>query len=168
MSSWSKFGHMDLYVWYWDNNQNYVATRYYHSEFIGKASTKDVFNSFSACVSGVSPSKLLQVSSDGPNVNLSFLDLLEEDRNDKVLRKFVHIGTCGLDTSHISMKHGGKTCAWNVKKLLSSLHRIFDESLSRRTDYEALKQAISSDYPLQYCAHCLLENERRAMRATEI
>ena len=135
---------------------------------IGKASTKDVFNSFSACVSGVSESKLLQVSSDGPNVNLSFLDFLEEDRNDKVLRKFVHIGACGLHTSHISMKHGGKTSAWNVKKLLSSLHRIYDESLSRRTDYEALKQAISSDYPLQFCAHCLVENERVAMRATEI
>ena len=58
--------------------QNYVATRYYHSEFIGKASTKDVFNSFSACVSGVSESKLLQVSSDDPNVTGYFLTFLRK------------------------------------------------------------------------------------------
>ena len=77
---------------------SYVATRYYHSEFIGKSSAKDVFESFSACLSGISESKLLEVSFDGPNVNLSFLDLLEEDKNEKELSQFVHIGTCGLHT----------------------------------------------------------------------
>ena len=86
---------MDMCVRYWDNNHNYIATRYYHSEFMGKASAKDVFESFSACLSGISESKLLQVSSDCPNVNLSFLDLLEEDRNEKELSQLVHFGTCG-------------------------------------------------------------------------
>ena len=42
------------------------------------------------------------------------------------------------------MKHGEKASGWIVKKLLTSLHRIFDESPSRRADYEALAQAISS------------------------
>ena len=92
---------MDMCVHYWDNNHNYIATRYYHSEFMGKASAKDVFESFSACLSGISENKLLQVSSDGPKVNLSFLDLLEEDRNEKnELSQLVHIGTCGLYTLH--------------------------------------------------------------------
>ena len=56
-------------------------------------------------LSGISKSKLLQVSFDGPDVNLSFLDLLEEDRNEKELSQLVHIGTCGLHTLHNSMKH---------------------------------------------------------------
>ena len=94
-----------------------------------------------------------QVSSDDQNVNLSFLDLLEEDKNEKELDKLVHIGTYDLHTLHNSMKHGEKTSGWNVKKLLSSLHRIFNELLSRRADYEALTQAISSDDPLQFCVH---------------
>ena len=81
----SKHGQMDKHVCYWDNNHNYVATRYYRFEFMGKASAKDVFESFSAYLSGISESKLLQVFSDGPNVNLSFLDLLEEDRNEEEL-----------------------------------------------------------------------------------
>ena len=141
----SKRGQMDMHVRCWDNNHNYVATRYYHSQFIGKASAKDVFEYFSACLPGISESKLLQVSSDGPNVNLSFLDLLEEDRNEKELSQHVHIGICGLHTLSNSMKHSEEASGWNVEKLLSSLHRIFDESPSIRADYETLTQAISSN-----------------------
>ena len=83
---------------------------------------------------------MLQVSSDGPNVNLSFIDLLEEDRNEKELSQFVYIGTCGVHTLHNSLKHGEKASGWNVKRLLTSLHRIFDELPSRRADYEALNK----------------------------
>ena len=83
-----------------------------------------MFESFSACLSGTSKSRLLQVSSDGPNVNQSFLDLLQKDRNEKGLSQLVHVGTCGLHILHNSMKHGEKVSGWNVKKLLSSLHRI--------------------------------------------
>ena len=45
----SKRGQMDRHVRYWDNNHNYVATRYYHSEFMGKASVKDVFSVKASC-----------------------------------------------------------------------------------------------------------------------
>ena len=72
-----------MQVCYWDNNHHYMATRYCHSEFMGKASAKDVFQSFSAWLSGIGKSKLLQVSSDGQNINLSFLDLLKEERSEK-------------------------------------------------------------------------------------
>ena len=54
------------------------------------------------------------------------------------MSQFVHIGTCCLHTLHNSMKHGEKASGWNVKKLLASLHRIIDESPSRRADYAAL------------------------------
>ena len=117
---------MDMHVCYWDNNHNYVATRYYHSEFMGIASGKDVLESLSACLSGISKSKLLHVSCDGPNINLSFLDLLEEDRNEKELSQLVQIGTCDLHSLHNPMEDGEKTSGWNVKKLLTSLDRIFE------------------------------------------
>ena len=84
---------MDMHVCYWYNNHIYLATRYCHSEFMCKASLKDVFELFSACLSAIMESKWLQVSSDGPSVNLSFLDLLEEGRNEEELSQVVHIGT---------------------------------------------------------------------------
>ena len=100
------------------------------SEFTGKASAKDGFESLSACLSGISESKLLQVSSDGPNVNLPFLNLLEEDRNEKELSQLVE--TCGLHTLHNSMKHGEKASGWNVKELL---HSSYESGKAGKTIY---------------------------------
>ena len=47
-----------MHVCYWDNNHKYVATRYYHSDFMGKTSAKDVFESFSACLNQVSAKRV--------------------------------------------------------------------------------------------------------------
>ena len=57
---------------------------------MGKASPKDVVESFTPCLSGISESQLLQVASDGPNISLSFLDFLEKDRNEKELSQRFH------------------------------------------------------------------------------
>ena len=48
------------------------------------------------------------------------------------------------------------------------MHRIFDHPPSRRADYEARTQGISSDYPLQFCVHRWVENERVATRVRKI
>ena len=82
--------------------------------------------------------------------------------------QFVDIGTCGLHTLHNSMKHGEKASGWNVNKLLTSLYKIFDESPSRRADYETLTQAISSDYSQQFSVNHWIKNERVEMRPREI
>ena len=84
------------------------------------------------------------------------------------MSQLVHIGTCVLHALHSSLKHAEKASGWNIKKLLSALHRIFDDSPYRRADYEALTQPISSDYPLQFCALCWVKTERVAMKAREI
>ena len=84
---------------------------------------------------------------------------------EKELSQLAHVGTCGLHTLQNSSKHGEKASGWNVKKLLLSLYRMFDESPSRRADYEVLTQAIFSDYPPQFCARHWVEYKRVAMRA---
>ena len=65
-------------------------------------------------------------------------------------------------------ENGEKASGWNIKKLLSCLHRIFGELSSRQADYEARTEAISLDYPVQFCAHLWVENERVAIWAREI
>ena len=52
-----------------------------------------------------------------------------------------------------------------MKKLLSSLYKIFHESPSRRADYELITEASENDYPLPFCAHRWVENERVAKKA---
>ena len=71
-----KKGQMDMYIRYWNTSLNTVQTRYYNSQFMGKAAAKDVFKTFKECVNGMDEDKLLQVSMDGPNVNTSFLTSL--------------------------------------------------------------------------------------------
>ena len=132
---------MDMHVCYWDNNHNYEATRYYHSEFLGITSGKDVLESLSACLSGISKSKLLHVSCDGPSINLSFLDLLEEDGNEKELSQLVQIGTYDLHTLHSFMEDGQKASDWNVKKLLTSLDRISE--YPQTTHYSSVQIVVS-------------------------
>lgn len=113
-------------------------------------------------------SKILQVSSDGPNVNLAFLNQVKESRKDDLLDPLIDIGTCSLHTLHRSFQTGEKSSNWNMKKLLSSMYKIFDESPSRRADYERLTFASLSDYPLKFCAHRWIENAIVAKRAQTI
>ena len=110
----------------------------------------------STYVSDISESKLLKVSSDGPNVKLSFLGLLEEDRNEPTC-SYWNVWSTYFAQLYETWR---KSYVSIVSKLLSSLHRIFDKSASRRADYEALTQTISSDYPLLFCAHCWVKNEQ--------
>ena len=53
---------MDLHVWFWDSTTNSVKTRYFNSQFLGKATTTDILKSFKSCMNGLDKEKLLQVS----------------------------------------------------------------------------------------------------------
>ena len=148
-----KKGQLKLHVRFWDVTDNGVKMSYWNSEFLGKAAADDVFSKFNDCLSSLDHSKILQVSSDVPNVNLAFLNLVHENRKDDLLDPLIDIGTCSLHTLHRSFQTGEKATDWNIKKLLSSMNKIFDESPSRRADYEHLSGATCTEYPLKFCAH---------------
>ena len=85
-------------------------------------------------------------------MNLAFLNLVHENRKDDLLDPLIDIRTCSLHTLHRSFQTGEKATDWNIKKLLSSMNKIFDES-PRRPDYERLTAATHTEYPLKFCAH---------------
>ena len=91
-----KKGQMGVLVRYWDVRLNKVDTRYVKSEFMGKAVANALLAKFEAASSELGRTKSIQVSSDRPNVNLKFLELLCEKRQDEDLKKLIFIGTCGL------------------------------------------------------------------------
>ena len=55
-----------------------------------------------------------------------------------------------------------------LKSLLNAMYKIFDESPTRRADYEKFTTAIESDYALQFCSHRCIENARVAERAENV
>jgi len=111
---------------------------------------------------------MIQVSSDGPNVNLLFLELVREQRKDENLPSLIDLGTCRLHTVHNAFKHGEGASGWKMKKLMSSLHKIFHEAPSRRADYMAHTVSVEKDFPMQFVGHRWVENAPVAKKAREI
>ncbi|XP_065665582.1 uncharacterized protein LOC136087006 [Hydra vulgaris] len=142
-----KKGQMDLHVRYWNEESNTVCTRYYTSEFMGKAAAPDILNMFKSCMIGLNDEKMLQANE---------------------LSTLIDIGTCGLHTINGALQTGAKATGWNIKKLLSSIYQIFHESPSRASDYERIAGATSSDFPYMFCSTRWAENQSVAKKAIQV
>ena len=88
---------IDLLIWDWDNDTDRVCTPYMGSEFMGRPTADDVLETFQNGISEVGESKLKQVSSDGPNVNLAFLKKYASVREEKELDTLMDVGTYLVD-----------------------------------------------------------------------
>ena len=94
------------------------------------------------------PSSLVQISMDGPNVNLKFYHNLFQERKDKELPDLLNIGSCSLHVVHGSFKKGAKESGCNLDNTLRSLWQFFYHTLARR---EVFIQITSSDlFPFDF------------------
>ena len=81
---------------------------------------------------------LLQIASDGPNVNLLFLKLYEEKRCLNELPALVDIGTFGIHTIHGSLKHAEKGSEWDAGKVPKFISKYPMDSPARRKTCEKI------------------------------
>ena len=116
---------------------------------------------FECCLDPLEKEKLLQV-------HLLFLKILAEKCKDEELSQLIDLGTCGLHTAHNAFKHGEKASDWQLKKLMSSMSKIFHEALGRCTNYKIVTDATENDYPMQFIAHRWVENDVVAKKARMI
>ena len=88
-------GQMDVFVRFFDINKNRVLTEYLNSVFLGRATAQDLLDGFIIGIQPLDPKNILQVSMDGPNVNLSsikkLVDKMKEENSDgkKLILEFV-------------------------------------------------------------------------------
>lgn len=149
---------MDIYIRYWDDEFNKVLCQYYTSTFLGHTTAEDMLD---ALVLGLQPLDLkhiMQVSMDGPNVNIKLLRLLKEklktsDLNDPII---IDIGTCGLHTLHNAFKAGIKAPKWEIIDFLRAIYNLFKNVPARRADL--IHYSGSSEFPLKFCAVRWLQN----------
>lgn len=73
-----------------------VTSRYFGSAFLGHATAYDLLNSFLLVTKDIDPKKVLQISMDGPNVNLKFLSILKEHLSEEGSPIVLDIGSCDL------------------------------------------------------------------------
>ena len=116
---------MDLFVRYWDNTFSEVSTRC----FMGKVLATDVLEHFDQSCSKIQKQNI-QVSSDGPNVNLKFLDLVNGNCANNELPSLISIGTCSLHTLHRAFQHGAQI--WSVRKVLQVTSRHCGKRIRRK------------------------------------
>ena len=156
-------GQKDQLVRFWNSENNIAETRYLNSELMGGAKAVQILSTFKKGIEKLESRNLLHISSDGPNVNLLFLELFSEERESDELPPLVQTGTCGLHTVHGSMKAGIKKSDLNIGKILKAVWKLLDETPARRELFEKVTETAL--YPLPYCGHRWCENEDCARRA---
>ncbi|XP_063216844.1 uncharacterized protein LOC134527824 [Bacillus rossius redtenbacheri] len=152
-------GQMDLFVRYFDVNRNKVCTQYYNSVFLGNASAENLLHSFTSGIQPMSLNKILSISMDGPNVNLSFLKKLDEkirEESEPDGKILVNTGVCGLYVVNGAIRTGLNSVGWDVPTFLRDIYFIFNESPARRADFTSVTGR--KEFPRKYCTTRWLEN----------
>ena len=78
--------------------------RYLDSRFLGHS--VGLFEQFTNAVNELNPNCILQISKDSPNVNLKFLQKVQDHMEANKQPQLVDINSCGLHTIHGGFKAG--------------------------------------------------------------
>ncbi|KAH8022458.1 hypothetical protein HPB51_024557 [Rhipicephalus microplus] len=158
---------MDVLIRFWDPADDVVKTRYLTSCFLGHTRAEDLAAAFKKATENIEPAKILQLSMDGPNVNLKLLKSLKQefsasDGNQNI----VDIGSCGLHVVSGAFKTGHNVTKWNTVVFLRSLYNLFKNVPARRADYVNFTGSIL--FPLKFCSVRWLENGKALARALQV
>lgn len=162
-------GQMDLIVRYWDSIKDEVATRYLTSTFLGHARARDLLEAFKSSITdlGLRCDRIIQISMDGPNVNLAFLKDFESSLNiDNTSNSLIDIGTCSLHIVHGAYKYAHKKTNWQINIFLRVAYNLFKNFPCRRADYTYFSK--SSVFPKKMCSIRWVENAEVIKRAIEV
>nr|XP_050024822.2 uncharacterized protein LOC126519248 [Dermacentor andersoni] len=158
---------MDVLVRFWSDAEGSVKTRYLTSCFLGRTRAEELVSAFKSATDGLSRSKILQISMDGPNVNMKFLREIKQElceSNDG--RQILDVGSCGLHVVNGAFKTGHAATGWQVVEFLRAMYNLFKCVPARRAEYARITG--SNIYPLKFCSVRWLENVRVISRALEV
>ena len=84
---------------------------------------------------GLDLSTQIQLSMDGPSVNLNVLNEISKEREDAGLSKLINVGSCNLHVVHGALKSATEATGWNLKSIMKSSFQVLKDSPARREDY---------------------------------
>ena len=116
---------MDLLFRYFDHLTNKVRIRYFDSRFFGHGTHKDLVTQFQEGLKDLDPNKMFQISMDGPNVNIKFLEEISRIRKADEQHQLINIGSCGLHIIHGSLKTGAEKANWKLRRPLKQLFKFY-------------------------------------------
>ena len=138
---------MDIKVKFFNNTTNMVVTQYLDSKFLERWNTDNLFTCICESISGLSESKFLQLSMEGPSVNWVVLDKLDDLLVENGHTKTAHIGSCAQHTVHGSFQTRVANTGWDISKILHAMYYILHDSAARREIYA--RDGETTIYPLR-------------------
>lgn len=161
MNKIAQRGQMDLHIRFCDNNV--IQTRYLTSIFLGRATAEDLLKAFLEGLEGLDLHKILQISMDGPNVNLKFLSEFISTTRSSTTPYLLDCGSCSLHIVCGSLKNADeKTNGFKVGRFLNACYYVFRDLPSRKGLFLSYNGLDNSDlgFPLKFCATRWVENAR--------
>ena len=103
---------------------------------------------------------------DGPTTNWAVLTKIQEERKEEEIPQLENIGSCGLHVIAGALQTGVSKTPWNLKKVLQSMFKLFNESPARRDVY--IKLNGTDKFAIRFCPTRWTENESVAERAINV
>ena len=138
---------MDILVRYYSEVHGEVKVRFLKAVMFGHAFAKTVADEIWRTLqqSGLSSRFLLSLSSDGPNVNKSIKQNINNKLEEHFKRQLVDTGSCQMHVAHNSFRKGIEAYGEAIENLCIDLFYFFKLSASRRENYLAIQQKLDLD-----------------------
>src|SRR6267154_583099 len=110
-----------------------ITTVYIDCVFLGHASADKLEEVIMKFIEdqNLSVRKLLQLSMDGPNVNLSFQRKMNAELLEKGVHKLIDIGTCSLHPVHTAFMEGIESLPFDAEEFSNDVFSWFKLSSAR-------------------------------------
>ena len=145
---------MDLLVRYWSETSNEVKVKYLTSLMFGSATAtivvKEMMYAFKKL--GVPIHLMVSLGMDGPNVNKSIRDKLNNIKQEKGLPKLVMCPpNCLIHVCHNSFKKGLEQFGFNAEDLCLNLYYFFKKSPCRKSELYDIEESLGLDDLVVLC-----------------
>ena len=81
-----------------------------------------MLKTFHSCKEDLSYRNLIQLYVDGPNVNWTFYNMVEQELKNDYSCTLLNTGSCGVHIVHGAFKNDCNEAGWTLQKTLSSLY----------------------------------------------
>ena len=112
--------HMDSIIRFWDHPK-----QFWSSSYLGHSTHSDLLENFNSCIDGLDPSRMVQVSMDGPSVNWKFYKALNNQRHESKLPTLIDIGSCSLHIVNGAFQNGAENTGWRIIQALKGVYQPF-------------------------------------------
>ena len=96
MNDMTQTSEMEICLRFWNDKTNKVEDRYCNSELLGQSTHQELHDSLQEGLKLLDMEKMVQLSMDGPNVNLKLLLKVKDLGDELGHSKLIDFGTCNL------------------------------------------------------------------------